>query len=434
MLPTLSDHQMGAIRAVQDWYKDNPLGRHFYLGGFAGTGKSTLLPNLIDALDINPDDIAFMAPTGKAARVMRQKLKEANIGSECKTIHSSIYMPASQKADVLERQRAALEVQIEHEIQTQGMVPDDLAIKMDILNAELNEAYMKNDGPKFFLNVESPVFSKSLIICDEASMVGARIADDLYKMGVPLIGIGDPGQLPPVKDDAGLTDREPDYFLTEIHRQAADNPIIWLSKLAREGKEIKLGNYGDAVRVVRKRDDDITFNPDINAQILVGTHKKKWKINQGVREMLGYTSSGPCAGEPLLVCKNSRKTPSLINGAIVICDEDAGDLVRGIPSFPLKIEEEDGTKRTVLANQGLFEETLLKQRDGCTCSPRESHNSRKHSEHIDFGWCMTVHKSQGSQWPVVVVHDESSMFREDAAKHLYTAITRASEKLMLVYP
>lgn len=434
MLPTLSDHQMGAIYGVKDWYKDNPLQQHFYLGGYAGTGKSTLLPVLIDALDLDPSDIAFMAPTGKAARVMREKLKQADVFAECKTIHSSIYLPGSQKADVLERQRDQLERQLDAYNEQGEQAPEEMMNKWRILNAELEEAYIENEGPKFFLNVESPVFSRKLMICDEASMVGTRIAEDLYKMGVPLVAIGDPGQLPPVKDEAGLTDREPDYFLTEIHRQALDNPIIYLSMLVREGKDIKLGNYGDAVRVVRRRDDDLTFNPDVNVQVLVGTHKKRWRLNEGIRKMLGYTSSGPCAGEPLLVCKNSRNTPSLINGMPVVCTEDVGDLVEGIASFPLSIEEEDGTKRIVQACQGLFEENFLRQQGGFTCTPQAAYKARKLAEHIDFGWTMTVHKSQGSSWPVVVLHDESGVFREHARKHLYTGITRASEKLMIVQP
>jgi exodeoxyribonuclease-5 len=427
---------MGAINGVKDWYKDDPLKRHFYLGGFAGTGKSTLLPVLIDALDIDPSDIAFMAPTGKAARVMRTKLKEADVSADCKTIHSSIYLPSSQKADVLEKQKLALEMQIDSYGLTQGtQAPDDLLYKLQVLNAELDEAYIENEGPRFFLNIESPVFNRKLIICDEASMVGARIADDLYKMGVPLVAIGDPGQLPPVKDDAGLTDRDPDYFLTEIHRQAADNPIIWLSKLARDGKDIPVGNYGDAVRVVRRRDDDLTFNPEVNVQIIVGTHKKRWRVNEGVRNMMGYKSSGPCAGEPLLVCKNSRNTPSLINGLPVLCVEDVGDLTPGIATFPLRIQEEEGgTIRWVQACQGIFEETFLKQKDGFSCDIQAAYKAKKFAEHIDWGWCLTCHKAQGSQWDAVVLHDESSCFREDARKWLYTGITRAAEKLMIVYP
>lgn len=433
MLPTLSDHQMDAVNAARNWFKNNPLDRHFYLGGYAGTGKSTLLPVLIDALGVYPSDIAFMAPTGKAARVMRQKLREAEIYAECKTIHSSIYMPRQQKAEALEKQKDALELEIDQRI-LEGDDPAELYTKLEIVNAELNEAYIENEGPKFFFNMDSPVFTKKLILCDEASMVGKHIADDLYKIGVPLIAIGDPGQLPPVKDDAGLTDRDPDFFLTEIHRQAADNPIIWLSQLARNHEDIPLGNYGDAVRVVRRRDDDLTFNPEVDVQVLVGTHKKRWNVNQGIRNMLGYTTSGPCASEPLLICKNSRNTPSLINGAAVVCSEDTGDLVKGIASFPLKITEEDGTERTIQACQGIFEETFLKQKDGFSCDVQAAWKAKRLAEHVDWGWAMTCHKAQGSQWSSVVVHDESSVFREDAAKWLYTAITRAADKLMIVYP
>jgi DNA helicase IV len=55
--------------------------------------------------------------------------------------------------------------------------------------------------------------------------------------------------------------------------------------------------------------------------------------------------------------------------------------------------------------------------------------SRQYSDEFYFGEAITVHKSQGSQWDDLYVFDESGAFREDAQKHLYTAVTRAAERI-----
>jgi exodeoxyribonuclease-5 len=86
----------------------------------------------------------------------------------------------------------------------------------------------------------------------------------------------------------------------------------------------------------------------------------------------------------------------------------------------------------MFAYQGLFEEHVKREKNFATAAKPSAYRARINDNHVDFGWAITCHKSQGSQWDDVVVHDESGSFREAADQWLYTAITRAAERLVIV--
>ena len=441
MLPTLSPMQNHAVKAVDDWYKlvsnneemyadEAPV---FYLGGYAGTGKSTILPVIIDKLGISLDSIIFCAPTGKAAKVMTEKLKQFGIHRRAGTIHSNIYRPRLLRVDVLIQQHNELLTQRE-EITKYGGSKDklaDLERSIKMVEKDIDKAYDINEGPKFSLNTESTLREAKLVVVDEASMVGMMVADDLKGFGVPILAIGDPGQLPPVQDEPGLCIGEPDFHLSEIHRQALDNPIIRLSMQAREGSLLKVGKYGTEVDVITRLNDKATYDLDREAQIIVGTNKTRWRVTQKSRKMMGFNNSGPMAGELLIVTKNSRNYPDLVNGAFVTCSESIA-MEEGRASFQLKVEDENSNKLELPVFQGTFEEHYLGFKGASSASKRDAHFARKNSEQMDWGWVITCHKAQGSQWDDVIVHDESGSFREDAHRWLYTAITRAAKRLTIV--
>ena len=448
-LPTPSEHQEQAITSALDWYRENqdirPEGdgaSDFYLGGFAGTGKSTILPTIIDRVGVPPEDIQFCAPTGKAAKVMSEKLKAYGIDRRARTIHSLIYRPRPLRAEII--QKALDDAKERRDYILTGLHEDGITnwrthpslVEIDrtigMLEHDLDKAFDESEGPKFYLNPDSDLRKAKLLVLDELSMVGTTIAEDLRGFGVPILGIGDPGQLPPVGENPGFTNREPDFFMTEIHRQARDNPIIALSILAREGRNIKPGKYGDGVEVVERIRDDATYDMDRNAQIIVGTNKRRWKVTNKLRKKLGYLSSGPCAGEPLIICKNSRTIPDFVNGAFVNCVHDTGDLQEGSVALRVMVEDEDGIQRTVVAVQGLFEEHKLLKKGESTAPKNLAFRARIDNEHLDWGWAITCHRVQGSQWDDVILHDESGAFREDAARWLYTGISRAAKRLTLV--
>src|SRR5690554_3463524 len=197
--------QDDALRAVSQWLKAKPGSRGtpqiFRLFGYAGTGKTTLARHIADHVD---GEVKFAAFTGKAASVMR--------GKGCRgasTIHSLIY-----------RARESGE-----------------------------------ETPSFDLWHEAPASKADLIVIDECSMVDAELGRDLLSFGVPVLVLGDPAQLPPISGGGFFTDGKPDAMLTEVHRQAQDNPIVRLSMDVREGRPLARGDHG-AVQVIGKRELD----------------------------------------------------------------------------------------------------------------------------------------------------------------------------------
>ena len=104
--------------------------------------------------------------------------------------------------------------------------------------------------PRFALNPQSDAADARLIVLDEVSMVGEEMARDLMSFGKPILVLGDPGQLPPIKGEGAFTSDAPDVMLTEIHRQAAESAIIRLATMARQGEPIGFGEY-DTLRLRR---------------------------------------------------------------------------------------------------------------------------------------------------------------------------------------
>ena len=301
------------------------------------------------------------------------------------------------------------------------------------VKAELSNAY-REDRLSFQLNVDSVVGLAQLIVIDEFSMVGRRMLDDILFFNVPVLAMGDPGQLPPVQDEDVMASEEPDYRLTEIHRQAEGNPILHLATLARQGREIPLGDYGQGVKVVQRYGSDgyaHDFEAEEQPQIICGINKTRWKITRQFRQDADGTpwQKGPRAGEPLIVKKNSRQHPALVNGTPVTALRDS-DMIEGRATFEYGIEDEDGVKHEVIAFQGLFEEHYH-GKQGFTAPDATVYRARKNAVELDYAYAITAHSSQGSQWDKVVVLDESGCFRNDADKWLYTAVTRAAKELTI---
>ena len=207
-MPEFSPHQDAALKAVADWLKAKPGSGNtpplFRLFGYAGTGKTTLATHLAEDVD---GKVLFAAFTGKAALVMRSKGCDG-----ASTIHSLIYRARESGEEV----------------------------------------------PSFDLWDDAPASKAKLIVIDECSMVDAELGRDLMSFGVPLLVLGDPAQLPPIQGGGFFTDAEPDVMLTEVHRQAASNPIIRLSMDIRAGNRLEPGRYGETQVVARGRSRSAT--------------------------------------------------------------------------------------------------------------------------------------------------------------------------------
>jgi exodeoxyribonuclease V len=361
---TWSPQQDAALKAVADWMRrgDRPV---FRLFGYAGTGKTTLAKHIAENVD---GEVAFGAYTGKAALVLRTKGC-----TDASTIHSMIYR--SRESD--------------------------------------------ENGPQFVLNRQSPASKADLIIIDECSMVDEELGRDLLSFGQPVLVLGDPAQLPPVKGGGFFTEGEPDVMLTEVHRQAKDNPIIHLSMQVREGGRLEPGTYGES-RIIRRREIDSSMVMAAN-QVLVGLNKTRRLYNTRLRELNGYRDPMPAAGEKL-VCLRNDKTKGLLNGGTWTIQA-----LRGIRNDFIRMDvlpDDDARRRSVevAVHKAFFEGT----------EEEVPFVLRKESDEFTYGYALTVHKAQGSQWDDLVLFDESYAFREHRSRWLYTALTRAAEKVTVV--
>ena len=357
-----SPEQDAALKAVDHWLK-NRTAPVFRLFGYAGSGKTTLARHIAEYVH---GDVAFAAFTGKAAHVMRQRGC-----SGATTIHALIYRPSAS---------------------------DD-------------------DGePTFALRRDAPASKSDLIIIDECSMVDNELGNDLLSFGKPVLVLGDPAQLPPVKGAGFFTAHEPDFMLTEIHRQATDNPIIRLSMAIRNKEEFH--DHSDLCAVVSKRDISTTQIMEAD-QVLVGANRTRKRYNERLRELFGYQDPTPQVGEKL-VCLRNNKKKGLLNGSIWNVKRKLsprGQRVR------LSLAPEDfGKPVTATVPRGLFI-------DGIDSVPW---SLRKSADEFDYGYALTVHKAQGSQWDNVVLFDESYLFREHASRWLYTGVTRAAKRLTVI--
>lgn len=418
---SLSDEQASAARAVREWYRER--GRlPFCLAGYAGSGKSTMIPYIIEELGVDPGSVAYLAPTGKAARVMTRKLEAAGVRRRATTIHKAIYHAPADLShtdeDLTEDQRIALR-----------------------LAGRAKLHFERND--------KADIRDAKLIVCDEASMVSEREAENLRHFDVPILAIGDPGQLPPVDGGAGFDMGCANFFLREIHRQALDNPIIRLAHEVRQGKYPRHGTYGDAdfgVRIVPPKTVEIPDQPELMPTVITGTHKKRWQVTEQIRNTLGFGGTLPRRGERVICCKNSRILSDLVNGAEAIMIADAFydqydsfavvlDCVNddGAPIYLAK-EDWDGSLEhaPIQVYRGLFDEHVERRRGAVEGPKRIAVFKQAELEWFDFGWAITCHKSQGSQWDDVLVIDESYVFRDEWRRWLYTAVTRAAKTLTIV--
>lgn len=375
------------------------------VGGYAGTGKTTLLCNLRQTIKkLFPYiSVAFVTFTGKASSVLRKKLVDANIlyrEDYIGTIHGLIYKAETKY---------------------------DSKLKTHIVTN-----WKLKDKDELWQN---------LIIIDEASMISEEIWRDLKYFGRPIIGVGDHGQLPPVGDKFNLLNKT-DFQLTEIHRQALNSPIISLSKLVREQGYIPYNNFfsnkvfklsWNDKRCKHIWNNNVIFNEDLI--VLCGFNSTRQYLNEIIRKKLSYDNMKiPYPGERV-VCLVNNHEKGIMNGQIGtvewVMPENYG-LSR------MTINTGNSSSIECFVSHKCFGEVTYTMYDGT----KKLKKQRKYVtlrggnkvDFFDYGYAMSVHKSQGSEWKKVIVFEQRSKHWDDEfyARWLYTAITRSSEKLFII--
>ena len=405
-----SPQQDAALVAVHKWLQDPGGPQVMRVFGFAGTGKTTMAIHLAEGVE---GEVIFCAYTGKAAYVLRQK---GCVGAT--TIHSQIYHTRSKGKAALAEMELQL-TELRAELREEGVEDLENHQRVQDLKVIIDAERDALSQPSFIINPESPVRDAELVVVDECSMVDGRMGEDLLMFNTKVLVLGDPAQLPPVMGGGFFTENvEPDIMLTEIHRQAAGNPIIAMATKVRNKEALDLGSYGESCVI------DISDIKREHAQeadqILVGRNKTRHMYNNRMRELMEYRGVMPEPGDKL-VCLRNNHDKGLLNGALWHVDDVAEiDTDRIYMTLISDIEGEYPLEVTAHTHH-------FKGREG-----HLTWWERNEAEEFDYGYALTVHKAQGSQWKDVLLFDESYCFRADRWRWLYTGITRASGSVRIV--
>jgi exodeoxyribonuclease-5 len=415
--------QQEAIDKIVDWFADSDQ-QVFRLFGYAGTGKTTLARHIVDRLGVNA---LFAAFTGKAAYVLRTKGCE-----NAQTIHRLIYQP-------VEKVRKRLD-------EIHGLLAEEAdPTERALLTRQAQVEEEKLQTPDFILREDSLLDGAPLLVLDEVSMVGERIAADLLSFGAKILCLGDPAQLPPVDGGGYFINAQPDHLLTEIHRSALDSPVTRLATSVRQSppgdRTLGMnGMDGDSGRTLAVGRDQLA---DFD-QVLVGTNKTRWQAIHLLRTAKGLTGSAPQVGDRIIGLANSVEA-DIFNGQQFTVLE-AGTPRPGGDRVGLLVEDDSGAVRELT--------TWLAGYTGVEGEKQAKREGRGTVAATTFAQAITCHKSQGSQWDRVLVVDESWIFARAAAQDavraghapaaasaaghlngqrwLYTAITRAAERVVVI--
>lgn len=367
------------------------------ISGYAGSGKTTLVKHIIEALDLDPeDDVCYVAYTGKAANVLRSKGNP-----NAKTLHKLIYKTEMRNDKYV-----------------------------SILRTEFEQPY-------------------KVIVLDEVSMIPQNMWEELLGFGVYVLACGDPGQLPPISGTQASVIQKPHIFLDEIMRQAQESEIIRLSMLVREGKELPLFK-GNEVQVFNRNElnEGMLLWAD---QVLCATNNNKIALNKNIRKQLGYTEDF-VVGEKIICQSNQWETLSnegtpLTNGTILTVNSiTPSELYYSYKTnvnpkvIPISYINATSEVNEMYPYLMLDYNALLTGNDTFDISSiiairksRDKLDRWKVPIHFDYGYAITTWKAQGSEWDNVLLLEENHPFdTEEHIKYMYTGITRASKKLVII--
>lgn len=344
-----SDDQRKAVDAVEAWKSGGA--QTLTLGGYAGTGKSTLVSHFAGEWS----NVAVCALCGKAADVLRRK----GVG-QAQTAHSLIYHVEGKGRNLRFRRRAFIDC--------------------------------------------------SVVIVDEASMFNRQLYDDLLSFRKPVLFVGDYGQLEPIGDNPGLM-VNPQIRLETIHRQAQDNPILRLATAFRQGRPTP--HWSDSrgrLEVLPSASFTQLVRPGV--QIICGFNRTRHSVNRMVREQLGVARHVVVHGETL-VCLKNNSDYGIFNGQMFHVEQ----VHHTTKTYAdLTLIDDDGDRLSIPALVEQFGADPIKDRN------------IKHYGLFDYGYCLTAHKSQGSDFTEVLALDEVGALW-DPRRWRYTVATRAEEKL-----
>lgn len=390
----LTNGQEKGLKIALERYRNNE--KYITICGYAGTGKSTLVRFIIDALNVSEDKVVYATYTGKAAEVLRKK-GNANAITLHKLLYDSIPKPGGG-----------------------------------------------------FIRKPKTSLDYNIVVADECSMIPKTMVEMLLRHNVFVIFLGDNFQLPQIdKGEEHDLLVHPHVFLDEVMRQAAESEIIQLTMKIRNGENIDF--YKGKEVIVIPRNELVTGHLTWADQIITATNNSRLMFNNQMRELLGY-SGLPQDGEKMICLRNywddlsEDGESALVNGTTGIIHMPF-ESFRMAPQFvKMKNHKMETIQCDFTSDDGScfnsveMDKHMILTGEKCI-DWRESYQLGRLIQRIGdivpreftFGYAITCHKAQGSEWNKVLVIEESFPFaKEEHARWLYTATTRASEKLVLV--
>lgn len=379
-----SEEQKNVIDAVLDFIK-NSKEKYFVVSGYAGTGKSAVIPFIRKNMQGGSEVVAY---TGKAVVV----LKRRGI-TDAKTIHSFLYYTK--------------------------VVKDEKTKKVRYIFQEKSEID--------FINIKC-------VFVDESSMIDKKIFEELISHEFKVVFFGDNFQLPPVKDDFNVMEN-PDIQLTQIIRQNSENPIINLSFLARTQQKIPFGTYGTSSKKPMFK-FKVSDYSDYD-QIICWTNRKRKEINESIRHLKGYSPLEIYPDEKLII-KHNYPYKGLYNGQIVYSSvhSKAEDIKEyNEKYFPMEVIDEIAMNDIIAACDYIPVE--VNGAVGWDNINYFNYNIQQNKKiipivYMDYGYAITCHASQGSSWgKICIIEEEGIKKRPEYWRWIYTAITRAEDSVTI---
>lgn len=371
-----------------NWYR-NPDKQIFVYTGGPGTGKTSALLYFIEHMRIDISDVLPVAYSGKAVNVLCDKgFYNAS------TIHSAFYEPVRM-------------------------------IKKDEFGNTVEDDY---GNPKItfdFVLKQELASDYKLIVIDELSMVPDNIMEDILSFGIPVIGMGDVDQLPPIFGICSYMLR-PDYYLTEIMRQDKDNPIISFCQWAKFGDPLRCGTYGDS-RILSHIDYGENLVDDYD-MIICCRNNTRDGINDIIRKDIFHREDYPVLGDKL-ICRQNLKDFS--EGGRFLTNGTIGYLIYTEPgsrtSKKMTIDFTPDYDDSIVFQNVIMDMKYISQDH----HGRSAMGLTKYVK-FEYGNVITAHLSQGSEYNRVLYIDEPFGSPELRRKLRYTAISRAAKSIDIV--
>jgi exodeoxyribonuclease-5 len=381
--PTKS--QQLALDKSEVWFKNKDK-QVFEIAGYPGTGKTTIVSKIIENLGLDNEEVMFVTYVGKAALALLLK------GNNARTIHSAAY-----------------------ELELFPKKVDGVSVLDEYGKEVMIPRFVKRDKI-------SPAIK--LIVVDEGGMIPEGIANDLMSFNVPMIVIGDNAQLPPIFGESYFLNK-PDVTLTDLMRQSEDSDIVKIATMVRLGIPLSYKDYPGGSRIIRKKEvtDEMLMTSDI---CICGKNDTRRDLNKYIREELfDRRKNHPMINDKLICRMNNRNCPPidnlifLTNGLIgYVYDYDISDINKNIVKIDFR---PDFYENKMFNNVNIDYKYLMGYSD----------KNDRFLNKFEYGYAITCHLAQGSEYDNVFIYNERMGTNEYYKRWLYTAVTRAKEKVIL---